>query len=512
MKICPKCQQIMEDSFEFCGRCGSGLDYLSSEEEWEAAVPSGKAPDEMSLEEINEALDRLVAEQNLKADDDYIDDMPVEDPTMDDVSSDAESGKVPLPSFGDEEEPQVSLPEREGPPLKMDDPEEEPVRREPPLRRETLGARDASSDREAAPVQRRRPEGHRPPSIRSLQGEDDDAANSNPAERRRPVGHRPPSIRRANGEEGPDAEPSAGGRPVGHRPPSVNRQGNGAPSGAGASASGGRPVGHRPPSINRAASQRTGNESSGRGARESAESQQTSDADRFTPLPPFVTAEEASRPSPFAPAKPNAFADDKDDKKSSKSDSSTPRSTYITSTSGELAASTKVCPICYTRCYVSDKNCKNCGYQFPSSGVMATLGEKNVNIIGILASIAMGASVFVNFITYVLNGSQVEFALISKVDGYAFLALAALSLVLSCFGRNMGVIVVGTLSVLASWVENWFIYYDVTQVKKGGKIDNEIGFYLLVAGAALILISGIVGKVKEKKKADKLMSLMTQGM
>jgi len=106
----------------------------------------------------------------------------------------------------------------------------------------------------------------------------------------------------------------------------------------------------------------------------------------------------------------------------------------------------------------------------------------------------------------------VEFALISKIDGYAFLALAALGLVLSAFGRNLGVITVGMISVLASWVENWFIYYDVTQVKKGGHIDNEIGFYLLVAGAALILISGIVGRVKEKKKVEKYMSYMNNSM
>jgi len=143
---------------------------------------------------------------------------------------------------------------------------------------------------------------------------------------------------------------------------------------------------------------------------------------------------------------------------------------------------------------------------------MSVFNEKSVNIVGILASIAMGASVFVNFINYQLNGSQVEFALISKIDGYAFLALAALGLVLSAFGRNLGVVTVGMISVLASWVENWFIYYDVTQVKKGGHIDNEIGFYLLVAGAALILISGIVGRVKEKKKVEKYMSYMNNSM
>ena len=125
-----------------------------------------------------------------------------------------------------------------------------------------------------------------------------------------------------------------------------------------------------------------------------------------------------------------------------------------------------------------------------------------------LASVAMGLAVFVNFITYNLNGAQQEVALISKIDGYAFLLLALLGLVLSFFGRNVGVITVGTLSVVGSWVENFFIYYDVTQVKKGTRIDNEIGFYLLVAGAALIFISGVVGRIKEKKKLEKYTSYM----
>ncbi|MBR5974222.1 MAG: hypothetical protein IK020_03470 [Clostridiales bacterium] len=481
MKICPKCQQIMEDSFEFCGRCGSGLDYLSPEDS-EAWASAGKAADEMSLQELNEAMDKLVAEQNLQ----HVED----DEEPETVSEDEpEEEQVRLPMFGDGPEEDARsegvLPVRETPPL--------PVREETPV-----------PAREESPVERRRPVGHQPPSIRSLQGEDgDDPGSAAPGERRRPVGHRPPSIHRAQGEDGAsDSGPAARRAPAGHRPPSVNRP----PSANGAGTGAGRPAGHRPPSVNRATAARSADGTvvdNYEGL--NAQSKERAD-DRYEPIiPPFVTAEEAARPSPFAPAKntPSVSADDKDDKKSA-----SVRSTYITSTSGELAASTKICPCCKTRAFSSDKNCKNCGYQFPKSGAMSVLSERNVNIVGILASIAMGASVFVNFITYTLNDSQVEFALISKIDGYAFLALAALALVLSAFGRNIGVISVGTLAVLASWVENFFIYYDVTQVKKGGHIDNEVGFYLLVAGAALILIAGIVGKVKEKKKMEKYMSYM----
>lgn len=499
----------MEDSFEFCGRCGSGLDYLSAEDSaaWESA---GKAADEMSLQELNEAMDKLVAEQNLQRVEDDEEPEEIQEPEIESVNESADEQEH-LPMFGDGPEEETRredvLPLRQEPPLPVR--EEEQPERETLQRRNTPGARASMGPRDVsgstpAPVERRRPEGHRPPSIRSLQGEDgEDSGNTEPGERRRPVGHRPPSIHRTqDGEGAPESGPASRRTPAGHRPPSVNRPASANGMGGGA----GRAVGHRPPSVNRSTAARSADGTvvdNYEGI--SSQSKESAD-DRYSPIiPPFVTAEEAARPSPFAPAKntPRVTDDDKDDKRAS-----SVKSTYITSTSGELAASTKICPCCRTRAFSSDKNCKNCGYQFPKSGAMSVLAEKNVNIVGMLASVAMGASVFVNFITYKLNGSQVEFALISKIDGYAFLALAALALVLSAFGRNIGVITVGTLAVLASWVENFFIYYDVTQVKKGGHIDNEVGFYLLVAGAALILIAGIVGKVKEKKKMEKYMSYM----
>ena len=128
----------------------------------------------------------------------------------------------------------------------------------------------------------------------------------------------------------------------------------------------------------------------------------------------------------------------------------------------------------------------------------------------ILAAIAMAASVFVSFITYTIENASTlaeevqHVALINKVDGYAFLLLAALALVFGCFGRNKLIVTVGILSVIATVVEDYFLFYDITQVKNGGHIDNELGFYLLAAGAALILISGIYGLVQEKKKQEHL--------
>ncbi len=237
--------------------------------------------------------------------------------------------------------------------------------------------------------------------------------------------------------------------------------------------------------------------------------------DSFKPLPPFVSAFEADRPSPFAPAKKTAASGTASRPSTpAPAPNPQPQSSRDTHTlrmdQGEIASSTKGCPVCGMRSLLNEKNCRNCGYQFSNNSVFSKFEEKHINILAILAAISMAASVFVSFITYTLDNAStlteevLHVALINKVDGYAFLLLAALAFVFGCFGRHKLIVTTGIISVIAVCIENYFLYYDITQVKKGGHIDNELGFYLLAAGAALILISGIYGIVQEKKKQDRL--------
>ena len=67
---------------------------------------------------------------------------------------------------------------------------------------------------------------------------------------------------------------------------------------------------------------------------------------------------------------------------------------------------------------------------------------------------------------------------------------------------NVPVIIVGLLSAVAAAAEDYYLWYDITQVKKYGNVDQGIGFYLLAAGAALIFVAGIYGMMKEKKKLE----------
>lgn len=236
------------------------------------------------------------------------------------------------------------------------------------------------------------------------------------------------------------------------------------------------------------------------------------DTGSFKPLPPFVSAFEADRPSPFAPAKKTAgTASESTPTPAPKPQSQSSRDSHtLRMDQGEIATSTKACPVCGLRALISEKYCRNCNYQFSNNSVFSRFEEKHINIFAILAAIALAASVFVSFITYTLENAStnveetMHVALINKVDGYGFLLLAALVLVLGCFGRHKLIVAAGVVAVISVVVEDYFLYYDITQVKHGGHIDNELGFYLLAAGAALILISGIYGLVQEKKKNDRL--------
>ena len=227
----------------------------------------------------------------------------------------------------------------------------------------------------------------------------------------------------------------------------------------------------------------------------------------FTPVPPFVSQEEAERPSPFAPAKNTATSEKAAAPrgKASLDIANNPAKRIDTSAdSGELAVSVRLCPSCKSRCLSTDSTCRNCGYRFPKAGALAAFNDKSINILAMLAALAMAASIFTNIINYKLDETMHTVKLIDSYHGFGFLALAALTIVLAISGKNIPIVVTGILSALAATAENYYLWYDITQVKKGGHVNQEIGFWLLAAGAGLIFISGIVGIMKEKKKREKI--------
>ena len=228
--------------------------------------------------------------------------------------------------------------------------------------------------------------------------------------------------------------------------------------------------------------------------------------DHFKPIPPFVTAEEADRPSPFVPAKNPVTSDSTPNVprgRASVDVAANPEKRIDTSSgSGEISVTVRICPSCRSRCFSSEKTCKNCGYQFPKAGALASLSAKSTNILAMLAALAMAISVFTNIMTYKVNGVKEELKLIDSYHGFGFLALAALAMVFAFSGKNIAVIIVGLLSAIAAAAELYYRWYDITKVNKYSNVDNEIGIWLLGAGAGLIFVAGIYGMIKEKKKME----------
>ncbi|MBR4819211.1 MAG: hypothetical protein IKZ74_04060, partial [Clostridiales bacterium] len=130
----------------------------------------------------------------------------------------------------------------------------------------------------------------------------------------------------------------------------------------------------------------------------------------FKPLPPFVSAFEADRPSPFAPAKKTASSETPEKETPTpapRPQSQSERDSHtLRMDQGEIATSTKACPVCGLRALIGEKYCRNCNYQFSNNSVFSRFEEKHINILAILAAIAMAASVFVSFITYTIENAS----------------------------------------------------------------------------------------------------------
>ncbi len=543
MKICPMCQQRMMDSFKVCGRCGASLDIpekaaepvVKKVSEVVNEVEDAVSPvTEVAIEETapeppktksskprksraKTATEKTSAEKTATTKTSTTKKSTTKTSTTK-TSTRKTKSTTANAKAASIEEPAVIL---EAEDIVMEETFEEPVYEEPvaekPVAEEPVFEEPVIEEPIAAPVEepvapveeavpaRRSPfaNGRKSPFASMAAREDFPAERLEEPEQ--PVrtapkkGKTPPSRRAAAAAAAQEAEQSRGQEEPQHR-------GLSGSSDAASSSGSGESLSGSDYSQDYYSTMNSGEKPAILGGYVEEKSE---DKERFVPIPPFMSAEEVSRPSPFAPMKPGTL--DMDDKENEKDTRKAPAaqkapapSRRFQKESGAIELGTRTCPICNMTAFSTEENCKGCGYRFPKSGALG-LSEKNINILAMLASLAMGLSVFVNFITFSLNGVQQEIALINKVDGYAFLALAALGLVLGYFGRNGGVMAIGILSSLAVAVEDYMVYYDITQVKKGGNIDSEIGFYLLAAGAILVLIAGIVGLVKSRKKEmDKL--------
>ena len=121
------------------------------------------------------------------------------------------------------------------------------------------------------------------------------------------------------------------------------------------------------------------------------------------------------------------------------------------------------------------------------------------NVIGLIASVAIGMSVFFPFISTVSHDVIQENSLIDGVDGVIFLIVAAAGLLFSAFGRNIAVLATGTFAMIGFFIDALALKRDLQQLLPTSAQKGS-GYFLLAAGAAVLLFAGAVGTFMKKKE------------
>jgi hypothetical protein len=129
-------------------------------------------------------------------------------------------------------------------------------------------------------------------------------------------------------------------------------------------------------------------------------------------------------------------------------------------------------------------------------------GQKKIlekfNIYAIVCAAILAFSTLLPFASVSFLGMSVNKSLMDGGDGWFFLVVAVIVVVLSLKNINIGVIVMGVISIILMIVE----------MNSFGDIDSEYadlvskgaGYYLMILGSIGVLVSGIVKFVMDKKK------------
>ena len=132
--------------------------------------------------------------------------------------------------------------------------------------------------------------------------------------------------------------------------------------------------------------------------------------------------------------------------------------------------------------------------------------KRSINIWGIIAGVAVFASVAVSYLSMEILGERIDMVLLKQPAitlGIIIMAIAVLGIIFSALGLNIPGIIAGFLS-LAIWIMNYAgIVKFLNKTKEVGEeaiIHFELGSYLLLAGAISFVLSGIYGIIQKKRK------------
>ena len=165
----------------------------------------------------------------------------------------------------------------------------------------------------------------------------------------------------------------------------------------------------------------------------------------------------------------------------------------------ELSDGATFCPGCGTA--LNGKSGANGANSQKTSSKFFDLSR--MNIIGIVASIAVLLAVFLPFASIDIFGTKESVSLIDGSDGILFIIIAVAGAVFSVLNLNIVVIIAGAISTVFFFIENANLSGsdadELTQLA-ASMIQKEFGYYLLIIGSIGLIVAGLVGFVLKKKK------------
>ena len=161
------------------------------------------------------------------------------------------------------------------------------------------------------------------------------------------------------------------------------------------------------------------------------------------------------------------------------------------------------------------KFCTNCGksmtevgeflnsHSSPAEAGKATAPRRSLlvkpNLIAIAAGVMIAIAVFLPFVKVELFGYEVAGSLMDGTDGVIFLAVAAIGMLFALLGINIAVAITGAVSIVLFLIENSALKDDLYAIASKLAV-RMTGYYLLLAGCIVMLLSGLVGMLLKKRR------------
>lgn len=135
-------------------------------------------------------------------------------------------------------------------------------------------------------------------------------------------------------------------------------------------------------------------------------------------------------------------------------------------------------------------------YTFAQGG-QQKITEK-YNIYAIVCAAILAFSTLLPLASVSFLGTSVSRSLMDGGDGWFFLIVAVIAVVFSIKNINIGVIVMGVISIILMIVE--MSSFGDLDAEYADLVSKGAGYYLMILGSIGLLVSGIVKFVMDKKK------------